>query len=152
MTKQMEWTAMTDQMDVESQVGLAAALDTEWLDVALIDPELVHDAALWAPVGDGASDVLAAHPWVQRMVEVAVVSPRVHVRATVATRPDLAPEVYALLGSDLHSAVRARVAANHAAPRAVVDRLTRDQDSMVAAAAQAEMARRHPHQHVLGAA
>ncbi|HEY6532412.1 MAG TPA: hypothetical protein VIY72_08920 [Acidimicrobiales bacterium] len=143
---------MANRMDVESQVGLAAALDTEWLDVALIDPELVHDAALWAPVGEGAMDVLAAHPWVHQMVEVAVVSTRVHVRATVATRPDLGAEVYALLGSDLHPAVRSRIAGNHAAPGAVVDRLTRDEDLSVRAAAERELARRHPALHVLGAA
>jgi hypothetical protein len=143
---------MTYQMDVESQVGLAAALDSEWLDVALIDPEIVHDAALWAPVGDGATDVLAAHPWVQRMVEEAVVSPRAHVRATVATRPDLAPEVYALLGSDLHAAVRARVAANHATPGAVIDRLTRDEEPAVRDAAMGELVRRHPVRHIAGAA
>jgi hypothetical protein len=144
--------AMANRTDVESQVGLAAALDTTWLDVALIDPEIVHDAALWAPVGDGASDILATHPWVQRMVEVAVVSPRVHVRATVANRPDLAAEVYALLGSDLHPAVRARVAGNHAAPGAVVDRLCRDEDLTVREVASQEMARRHPERHVMGAA
>jgi hypothetical protein len=143
---------MTYQMDVESQVGLAAALDSEWLDVALVDPEIVHDAALWAPVGDGAADVVATHPWVQRMVQEAVVSPRPHIRATVATRPDLAPEVYALLGSDPHVAVRARVAANHATPGAVIDRLARDDDASVREAAMGELVRRHPVRQIAGVA
>jgi hypothetical protein len=143
---------MGDRIDVESQVALAAALDTDWLEVALIDPEIVHDAALWAPVGDGPSDVLAAHPWVRRMVEAAVVSPRVPVRATVATRPDLEPEIYVLLGSDLHPAVRTRVAANRATPGPVIERLSHDRDLGVSQAAVGELARREPGRHVVGAA
>jgi hypothetical protein len=148
---------MADRIDVESQVALAAALDTSWLEVALIDPEIVDDAALWAPAGDGAMDVLASHPWVRQMIEAAVVSDRVHVRATVASRPDLDAELYVMLGSDLHSAVRARVAANHAAPTPVVGRLSQDSDLAVRHAAASELDRRDPSRrghspHVVGAA
>jgi hypothetical protein len=135
---------MADRIDVESQVALAAALDTSWLEVALIDPEILSDATLWAPAGDGAMDVLAAHPWVRHMVEEAVVSDRVHVRATVASRPDLDTELYVMLGSDLHPAVRARVAANHAVPTPVIERLAHDAETSVQHTAQSELARRAP--------
>jgi hypothetical protein len=70
----------------------------------------------------------------------------------VANRPDLEPEVYALLGSDLHPAVRSRVAGNHAAPGAVIDRLSRDEDLTVSETAAQEMARRRPERRVVGAA
>jgi len=131
---------MVDRFEVGAQVALAALLDTDCLELAFLDAELVHDAALWAT--DGASDVLASHPTVNRLVLAAVVSPRPQVRATVASRPDLDPSLYAVLASDLEMAVRARVARNHATPGAVLDRLSRDPEPEVRNAAAGEFQRR----------
>lgn len=98
---------MVDRIEVGSQVALAALLDTDCLELALLDSELVDDAALWA--SDGDYDVLASHPTVNRLVEAAVISPRPQVRATVASRPDLDSWLYPVLACDLELTVRARV-------------------------------------------
>jgi hypothetical protein len=135
-------TTMAEQIeDVESQVGLAALLDTGWFQLAMLDPELVRDATLW-PSGGALADVLALHPFGERLVEAAVTSPRPHVRATVASRRDLDPEVYALLGSDAHPTVRTRIAANPSTPGAVIGRLCRDEDELVRETAFHELCRR----------
>jgi len=131
---------MTDRTDVRSEVALAALLDTHWLDLALLDAELLDDVTLWA--GDGAADVLATHPAVEQLVEVAVVSPRPQVRATVASRPDLDPILYPMLASDEEQLVRARVARNPSAPHAVLDRLAHDPEPFVREAALEELRRR----------
>ncbi len=131
---------MEDRFEVGSQVALAALLDTDCLELALLDAELVHDAALWA--GDGEWDVLATHPGINRLVEAAVISPRPQVRATVAARPDLDTSLYAVLAFDTELAVRARVAGNHAAPGAVVERLSRDEEPEVRRMATNELRRR----------
>jgi hypothetical protein len=133
---------MPDLNEVSSQVGLAALLDTDWLHVALADQELLDDAALWAPVGDGPTDMLASHPLVTRLIAAAITSPRAQVRATVAARPDLDCPIYVLLGDDEHPLVRFRVASNPATPRVVIARLTDDADPAVREAAEAEAERR----------
>ena len=133
---------MVDQTEVDTQVGLAALLDADWMHLAAVDDELVDDAALWPPAGGGLADVVAAHPFVERLVEIAVTSTRPQVRATVAGRPDLDAGLYALFGDDPHPVVRARVAANHAAPGAIVGRLCRDPEATVRESAGREMARR----------
>ena len=109
---------MNDRTEVRSQVALAALLDVDCLELALLDDEMIADATLWA--GDGATEYLASHPGVSRLVEAAVVSPRAQVRATVAARPDLDATIYPMLASDVEQSVRARVAGNHAAPHAVL--------------------------------
>jgi hypothetical protein len=131
---------MNDRSEVGSQVALAALLDTDCLELAMLDAELVADAALWAT--DGASDVLASHPFVNRMVVAAVMSPRPQVRATVAARPDLDATLYPMLASDEEQSVRARVAGNHAAPHAVLDHLAHDRVPLVRDAAVSELRRR----------
>ena len=131
---------MDDRFDVGAQVALAALLDTDWLELALLDAELLADATLWS--GGGAADVLASHPTVGRFVEAAVVSPRPQVRATVASRPDLDPGLYTMLASDLERAVRARIAANRSSPLAVLERLAHDPEPAVRQAASHEL-RRH---------
>lgn len=131
---------MNDRSEVRSQVALAALLDTDCLELAMLDAELVADVALWS--SDGASEVLASHPFVSRMVVAAVMSPRPQVRATVAARPDLDPMLYPMLASDEEQSVRARVAANHAAPHAVLDHLAHDPVPVVRDAAVSELRRR----------
>jgi hypothetical protein len=134
---------MTVTAEVGSQVAMAAVLDTGWLDLDLVDDELLHDVVLWGSAGrDGATDVLAAHPKVRRLVAMAALSGRPQVRATVASRPDLDPVLYAILASDEDPAVRARLAANPAAPRAVLERLAGDGNDDVRRAATTERASR----------
>jgi hypothetical protein len=134
---------MTRGDEVRAQVALAALLDVECLSVALVDDEMLADVALWGSAGtDGATDMLATHPTVHRLVAAAVASPRPQVRATVAGRHDLDIELYAILASDDHPAVRARVAANTAAPGAVVRHLTGDEHDAVREVAEAEVRRR----------
>jgi hypothetical protein len=130
---------MTVTAEVGSQVAMAAVLDTGWLDLDLVDDELLHDVVLWGAAGrDGATDVLATHPRVRQLVTVAALSGRPPVRATVASRPDLDPTLFAILASDEDPAVRARLAANPAAPRAVIERLATDGNDDVRLAAAAE--------------
>ena len=131
---------MNDRTEVRSQVALAALLDVDCLELALLDDEMIADATLWA--GDGATEYLASHPVVSRLVEAAVVSPRAQVRATVAARPDLDATLYPMLASDVEQSVRARVAGNHAAPHAVLDRLAHDPEPLVRDAAVNELRRR----------
>ena len=66
------WSAMTNTIDVGSQVALAALLDTNCLEIGLTETAMFDDA-LWS--GDGASELLAADPRVNRLVMAAVVSP-----------------------------------------------------------------------------
>lgn len=134
---------MTHADVVRAEVAMAALLDIDCLVVALADDELVADVALWGVVGsEGATEVLATHPTVHALVAGAVASPRPHVRATVAGRPDLDTELYAVLATDRHPLVRARVAANPATPLAVVRRLLADADDVVRDRATAEIGRR----------
>jgi hypothetical protein len=134
---------MTPTEMVQAEVAVAALLDVECLRVALVDDEVVADVALWGAAGrDGATEVLASHPTVHDLMATAVCSPRPQVRATVASRPDLDVELYAVLASDEHPTVRARVAANPAAPGAVVRRLGGDDTEAVRACAQSELDRR----------
>ncbi len=130
---------MTNTIDVGSQVALAALLDTNCLEIGLTETAMFDDA-LWS--GDGASELLASDPRVNRLVMAAVVSPGCGVRATVAGRPDLDAVLYPMLASDPEWAVRRRVATNHSAPAAVVDHLTHDPDPAVRDAAIGEMRRR----------
>ena len=132
---------MATRTDIGSQVALAALLDTECLHFAMMDAEVVADAALWG-TGDGATEMLASHPTIHHMVEAAVISPRPQVRATVAGRPDLDTELYPVLASDLHHTVRTRVASNPSAPGAVLERLCRDPHAAVRHAAEEELMRR----------
>jgi len=130
---------MTVTAEVGSQIAMAAMLDTEWLDLDLIDDELLHDVVLWGASGrDGATDVLATHPMVGQMVALAAMSGRAPVRATVAARPDLDPMLYAILANDDDVTVRARLAANPSAPRAVIEHLAEDGNDEVRRAAMAE--------------
>jgi hypothetical protein len=134
---------MTVTAEVGSQIAMAAVLDTDWLDLDLLDDELLHDVVLWGAAGrDGATDVLAAHPKVRHLVALAAMSGRPQVRATVASRPDLDPALYAILASDEDATVRARLAANSAAPRAVLERLAGDGNEAVRRAATTERALR----------
>jgi hypothetical protein len=134
---------MTRADEVRADVAVAALLDVDCLPVALADDELVADVALWGAAGnDGATDVLATHPTVHILVESAVTSSRPQVRATVAGRPDLDVELYAVLASDDHATVRARVAANPATPGAVVRHLTADENQAVRQLADVEIRRR----------
>ncbi|MCD9624277.1 hypothetical protein [Rhabdothermincola salaria] len=134
---------MTRADEVRAEVAVAALLDVDCLAVALADDELVTDVALWGAAGnDGATDVLATHPRVHTLVASAVASTRPQVRATVAGRPDLDTELYAILASDDHPAVRARVATNPAAPGAVVRHLAADDHEAVRRLAHIEVRRR----------
>ena len=130
---------MTDTVDVGSQVALAALLDTECLEPGLSETGLLDDAR-WS--GDGASELLAAHPKVNQLVMAAVSSPGPRLRATVAGRPDLDAVLYPMLASDPERAVRERVASNHHAPEAVLDHLTHDPEPRVRDAALGELRRR----------
>jgi hypothetical protein len=140
---------VTDTIDVGSQVALAALLDTNCLEPGLTGTGLFDtgrfdtgqlDDGRWS--GDGASELLASHPTVNRLVMAAVVSPGPRLRATVAGRPDLDAVLYPMLASDPEQAVRISVAANHSAPGAVVDHLTHDPTPEVRAAAVRELRRR----------
>jgi hypothetical protein len=134
---------MTVTAEVGSQVAMAAVLDTGWLDLDLVDDELLHDVVLWGSAGnDGATDVLAAHPKVRQLVAIAAMSGRPQVRATVASRPDLDPVLYAILASDDDPVVRTRLASNPAAPRAVLERLADDGNEAVRRAATTERSSR----------
>jgi hypothetical protein len=134
---------MTVTAEVGSQVAMAAVLDTGWLDLDLVDDELLHDVVLWGSTGrDGATDVLASHPKVRQLVALAAMSGRPQVRATVASRPDLDPALYAILVGDEDPAVRTRLASNPSTPRAVLERLVTDGNEGVRQAATAERAAR----------
>lgn len=126
-------------MDVGSQVALAALLDTNCLESGLAGTGLLDDN-LWT--GDGASELLASHPTVNRLVMAAVSSSGHRLRATVAGRPDLDAVLYPMLASDPEQAVRLSVATNHAAPGVVVDHLTHDPVPEVRDAAVRELRRR----------
>ena len=130
---------MADRIDVASQVALAALLDTNCLGQAMLRAELFDDAPF---AGDGATELVASDPTVSRLVMAAVVSSAPRVRATVAARPDLDAVLYPMLASDPERCVRERVAANRAAPGAVVDHLTRDVQPSVREAAVSELRRR----------
>lgn len=130
---------VTDTMDVGSQVALAALLDTNCLELGLADAGLFDDDR-WT--GEGASELLASHPTVNRLVLAAVSSSGARLRATVAGRPDLDAVLYPMLASDPEQSVRVSVAANHCAPGAVVDHLTHDPAPAVRDAAVSELRRR----------
>jgi hypothetical protein len=130
---------VTDTIEVGSQVALAALLDTNCLESGLTETAMFDDVG-WS--GDGASELLAADPRVNRLVMAAVFSPGSRLRATVAGRPDLDAVLYPMLASDPEWAVRQRVAANHSAPVAVLDHLTHDPEAEVRDAAVTELRRR----------
>ncbi len=139
---------MADRREVHSQVGLAALLDVQWLEITVTGDQFVP-----APGADGGADLTATHPTVERLIEMAATSTGIHVRATVAARPDLDATVYALVGTDDHPLVRGRVAANPSAPAAVLRRLSQDTDPGVRDAARRELARRRTcrdHERYLG--